>query len=65
MAKSSRVTNADLAAKLEDLSGLVTVLGQRISVIEMETKVAKWVLRLLGLTFGSIVTFIIAHFKRS
>lgn len=65
MSRTNRVTNADLAAQLKDLSGLVTLLGQRISVIEMETKVAKWVLRLLGATFGSIVTYIIVHLKRS
>ena len=66
MSRTSRVTNADLAEQLKELSGLVTVLGQRISVIEMETKVAKWVLRLLGLTFGSIVTYVIhAIAKRS
>lgn len=51
-----RVTNADLANQLHDLS-------KRLDVIEAEAKVAKWVLRLLGAVFGSIVTWIIAHWK--
>jgi hypothetical protein len=65
MSRTSRVTNADLAAQLKELSGLVTILGNRISVIETESKVAKWVLRSIGLAFIGIIADIISHFKRS
>lgn len=51
-----RVTNADLANQLHELS-------KRLDVIEAEAKVAKWLLRLLGAVFGSIVTWIIAHWR--
>ena len=52
------ITNRELAQKLDDISS-------RLNVIEAEAKVARWVLRLLGAVFGSIVTYIIAHWKRS
>jgi hypothetical protein len=65
MSRTNRVTNSDLATQLDELSGLVRLLGERISIIEMEAKVAKWVLRLLGATFGGLITLIITHWKRN
>lgn len=52
-----RVTNADLAKQLSELS-------KRLDAIELEAKVAKWLIRLLGGVFASIVTYIIAHWKK-
>jgi hypothetical protein len=52
----SRVTNADLDRKLDELIA-------RFNVVEAEHKVAKWILRLLGAVFGSIVTWIVTHWK--
>lgn len=53
---ASRVTNLDLSKKLDALSA-------RLDVIEAEAKVAKWVLRLLGTVFGSIITWFVTHRK--
>ncbi len=53
---AQRVTNADLARKLD-------ALIDRFNLVEAEHKVAKWVLRLLGASFGGIIAWIITHFK--
>jgi len=60
---AARVTNADLAKQLTELSGLFQTLNDRLRVIETEAKVAKCLLRLLAATFGSIITYIIAHWR--
>jgi len=62
---AQRVTNADLAKQLTELSGLFQTLNERLRVIEVEAKVAKWVLRTIGLAFGSIITWVVTHWKGS
>ena len=52
----ARVTNQDLAQRLDQLH-------ERLTSIELEARLAKWVLRTIGLLFGSIVTLIITHWK--
>lgn len=54
---ASRVTNADLAAKLD-------ALNERMTVIETEAKVAKWVLRVLGAFFATIAAAFIRGFVK-
>ncbi len=56
MSRTNRVTNADLDRKLD-------ALIERFNVVEAEHKVAKWVLRLLGASFGGIITWIVTHWK--
>jgi hypothetical protein len=58
MQRVPRVTNADLA-------GMLSAMDRRLTVIETEARVAKWLLRLLGAVFGSIITYAIAHWKGS
>jgi hypothetical protein len=53
-----RVTNQDLADS-------IAALSKRLDAIELEAKVAKWVLRLLGAAFTSIVAYIVSHWKGS
>lgn len=60
-----KVTNAELADKLDKVQDRLDHLQERLLAIEYEARVAKWVLRLLGAVFGSIVTYIIAHWKGS
>lgn len=73
----SKVTNTELALKLDAIkdetdkqsqelmaqSAQLRILTDRMNAIEVEAKVAKWLLRLLGAVFGSIVTYLIAHFR--
>lgn len=65
-----KVTNTELALKLDAIkeetdkqSEQLRILTERIQAVEIEAKVAKWLLRLLGAVFGSIVTYLIAHFR--
>ena len=53
---AKRVTNHDLMQELSRLSA-------RLDIIEAEAKVAKWVLRMIGLLFGSVITAIVTHWK--
>jgi len=45
---AQRVTNADLAEKLDKLAERVSAFDKQLAVIETEARVAKWVLRAIA-----------------
>jgi len=52
-----RVTNQDLA-------DMLAAMAKRLDVVEAEAKVAKWVLRLIGVMMATVLGTVINHFVK-